>query len=175
MDFQGYRNLTKAVGIPCKTWKTIQCMESPPGVGWKSHQVFQIPGWKSNQTIQRYTIITLKNWCPTYVICYVNVTGSFSNSPNEILTPLASAPPKTPSVRVVVRSCSCSCWSCCYWRGPCAEGAGVLALVPMLHTHVRPQILLVMPLCWQSREDHDVIYMIFIQSIQTIQLSKWLE
>ena len=38
---QGYGNLTKAVGIPCKACKSIQCMESPPGVGWKSNQVLQ--------------------------------------------------------------------------------------------------------------------------------------
>ena len=38
---QGYGNLTKAVGIPCKAWKSIQCMESPPGVAWKSNQVLQ--------------------------------------------------------------------------------------------------------------------------------------
>ena len=41
ISMQGYGNLTKAVGIPCKAWKSIQCMESPPGVGWKSHQVLQ--------------------------------------------------------------------------------------------------------------------------------------
>ena len=38
---QGYGNLIKGVGIPCKAWKSIQCMESPPGVGWKSNQVLQ--------------------------------------------------------------------------------------------------------------------------------------
>ena len=41
ISMQGYGNLTKAVGIPCKAWKSIQCMESPPGVGWKSNQVLQ--------------------------------------------------------------------------------------------------------------------------------------
>ena len=41
ISMQGYGNLTKAVGIPCKTWKSIQCIESPPGVGWKYHQVLQ--------------------------------------------------------------------------------------------------------------------------------------
>ena len=41
ISMQGYGNLTKAVGIPCKAWKSIQCMESPPGAGWKSNQVLR--------------------------------------------------------------------------------------------------------------------------------------
>ena len=74
-------------GFPCKgmeIWPRQLEFHARHGnlsSAWNLHQgldgnptkCFKIPGWKSNLAIQRYTMITLKNWCPTWKWTWIAV------------------------------------------------------------------------------------------------------